>query len=117
MSSYNIYVPTIRGKMTIDCKQVMYVESAMSFSRVVYTNNEFIDLLLTVDDVELLLSNQGFYRFNNRYLVNLYYVQVVFPSDASKVVLENGKEIFVNHNKRDELFEHLREVYDLYEFV
>ena len=117
MSSYNIYVPTIKGNVAIDCKQIMYVESVLNFSKVVFTNNKYLELLLTVKETELLLSNQGFYRFNNKYLVNLHYVQVIFPSDASKVVLENGKEIFVDHNKRDELFENLREVYNLYEFA
>ena len=117
MSTYNIYVPTEKGKMKIDCSQILYIETSFQCSRITLINNEKIGLLLTISEIEHLLFDQGFFRFNNKYLVNLRYVEVVFPSDASKVVLENGKEIFVNHNKKDELFENLRKVFNLQETV
>lgn len=117
MSTYNIYVPTEKGKMKIDCSQILYIESSLQFTRITFVNNEILELLLTMSETEHLLFNQGFFRFNNKYLVNLRYVEVVFPSEASKVVLENGKEIFVNHNKKEELFESLRQVYELHEIA
>lgn len=113
MSTYNIYIPTEKGNMKINCSRILFVESSLQFSRITFVSGEKLELLLTVNEVEHLLFNQGFFRFNNKYLVNLRYVEVVFPSNASKVVLENGKEIFVNHNKKDELFESLKQVYDL----
>lgn len=117
MSTYNIYIPTEKGKKKIESNEILYVETSMQLSRAVLVNNEKLELLLTIGEVEHLLFNQGFFRFNHKYLVNLNYVQAVFPSDASKVILENGKEIFVNHNKRDELFESLKQVYELHETV
>ncbi len=115
--NYHIYVPTEKGKMKIDCNQILYVATSLQFSRVTFINEEKLELLLTINEVDHLLFNQGFFRFNNKYLVNLRYVEVVFPKDASKVVLENGKEIFVNHNRKDDLFESLKQVYDLHELV
>ncbi|MCB2196652.1 MAG: LytTR family transcriptional regulator DNA-binding domain-containing protein [Bacteroidetes bacterium] len=115
--NYHIYVPTEKGKTKIDCSKILYVESSLQFSRVTFTNEERLELLLTINEVEHLLFNQGFFRFNNKYLVNLQYVEVVFPKDASKVVLENGKEIFVNHDRKDDLFESLKQVYDLHALV
>ncbi len=117
MSTYNIYVPTEKGKIKIDCSQILYVETSLQFTRVTFDNNKTIEILLTINEMEHLLAGQGFFRFNNKYLVNLLYVQIVFPSDASKVILENGKEIFVNYNKKDELFENLLQIYDLHELV
>ncbi|PLX12916.1 MAG: hypothetical protein C0597_12415 [Marinilabiliales bacterium] len=117
MGTYNIYVPTEKGKMKIESSQILYIEASLNLSRVTFINNERLELLLTIGEVEHLLFNHGFFRFNNKYLVNLKYVEVVFPSDASKVVLENGKEIFVNHNKKDELFESLKQVYELHEIA
>jgi DNA-binding LytR/AlgR family response regulator len=115
--NYHIYVPTEKGKTKIDCSKILYVESSLQFTRVTFTNEEKLQLLLTINEVDHLLFNQGFFRFNNKYLVNLQYVEVVFPKDASKVVLENGKEIFVDHNKKDDLFESLKQVYDLHALV
>ena len=117
MNNYNINVITEKGRMKLDSNQVLYVETSLQFLRVTLVNNETIELLLTISEIEHLLLNQGFFKFNNKLLVNLEYVQVVFPSNASKVIMEDGKEIFVDHNKREELFERLKEVYDLHELV
>ncbi|MBI9053933.1 MAG: LytTR family transcriptional regulator DNA-binding domain-containing protein [Bacteroidales bacterium] len=117
MNSYNINVLTENGKTTIDCNKILYIESSLQFTRVTLINNQTIELLLTMQEIEYVLLEQGFFKFNNRLLVNLKCIQVVFPSNASKVIMENGKEIFVNYNKREELFENLREVYELHELV
>lgn len=117
MNNYYIYIPTIKGKMKLDSNQILYVEASLQFARVTLVNNEAFELLLKISEIEHLLLNQGFFKFNNKLLVNLKYIQVVFPSNASKVIMENGKEIFVDHNKREELFESLKQVYDLQETV
>lgn len=117
MSTYNIYIPTEEGKRKIDCSHLLYVETSLQFSRAIFVNNETLEILLTIKEMEHLLAEQGFFRFNNKYIVNLKYVQIVFPSDASKVILENGKEIFVDYNRKDELFENLLQIYDLHELV
>ena len=117
MNTYNIYVPTKKGKMGIDIKHIMFIESVNDFSRIVFNNHEKLELLLTIDEIEQLLFDQGFFRFSYKYLVNLKYVQLIFPSDASKVILENGKEIFVSQSRREELFESLKKVFDLQEIV
>ena len=117
MSTYNIYVPIEKGKIKIDCSKILYLETSLQFTRATLASNETIEILLTINEIEQLLSDQVFFRFNNKAIVNLKYVQIVFPSEASKVILENGKEIFVNHNKKDELFTSLRKVYDLQEIV
>jgi DNA-binding LytR/AlgR family response regulator len=117
MNSYNINVLTENGKTTIDCSKILYVESSLQFSRVTMLDDKTIELLLTLQEVEYMLLEQGFFKMNNRFLVNLKYVEVVFPSNASKIIMENGKEVLVNYTKREELFENLRQVYELHELV
>lgn len=117
MNTYNIYVPTEKGKMGIDIKHIMFIESVRDFSRIVFNNNEKLEIILTLDEVEQLVFDQGFFRFNYKYLVNLRYVHLIFPGDSSKVILENGKEIFVSQSQREELFESLMKVFDLQEII
>ncbi len=117
MGKYNILIPTEKGEIAVDSKQVIYVEADIHQVQVVLIDDQRIPVRLSMNEMEYSLSKRGFFRFNRKYLVNLRYVEVVFPYNASKVVLENGKEIFVNHNKKDELFESLKEVYDLHELV
>lgn len=117
MNNYNISVLTEKGKKTIDTSNILYVEASLQFSRVTLVNNDTVELLLTVPEIEYMLLNQGFYRLSSRVIVNLKFVEVVFPSNASKIIMEDGKEFFVNYTKREELFENLREVYELHELV
>jgi hypothetical protein len=42
---------------------------------------------------------------------------MIFTRDASKVILENGKEIFVSQSRKENLFESLRKVFDLQECI
>lgn len=99
------------------CNQIIYIEASKQLSRVILVNNKTFDLLLSISEIEHLLLGQGFFKFNNKILVNLKYIQVVFPSNASKVIMDNGKEIFVDYDKREELFENLNQVYELCEFM
>ena len=117
MNTYTIYMPTENGKMGINAQHIIYVEAVKDFSRIILNNNERLNLLLTIDEVEQLLFDQGFFRFNYKYLVNLRYVQMIFPRDASKVILENGKEIFVSQSRKENLFKNLRKVFDLQESI
>ena len=112
-----IYLLTDSDKIEVNCDEILYVENSLQFSRIIFLNEEKLETLMTIDEVENLLTDKGFFRFNNKYLVNLRFVQAVIPSDASKVILENGKEIFVSHNKKDELFKSLRIVYELHELA
>ncbi|MDY6800616.1 MAG: LytTR family DNA-binding domain-containing protein [Bacteroidota bacterium] len=117
MDTNSIYMPTEKGKMGINAQHIIYVEAVKNFSRIILNNNESLNLLLTIDEVEHLLFGQGFFRFNYKYLVNLRYVQMIFTRDASKVILENGKEIFVSQSRKDDLFESLKKVFDLQESI
>lgn len=117
MRDYNIYIPTTEGREVINCNDIMYAESEFDYSRIVFKNEGILEVLLSISELEYILKKHGFFRFNNRNLVNLRYVQVIFPLDASKVILENGKEIFVNQNKKESLFNSLKEVFDLQEVI
>ena len=117
MKNYNIYIPTISGEKVINCNEIVYAESFNTISKIFFKNTESLEVLLSVSELEYLFSERGFFRFNNRNLVNLKYVQVIFPLDASKVILENGKEIIVSKNRKDGLFKSLKEVFDLEEAI
>jgi len=117
MNTYTIHMPTENGKMSINAQHIIYVEAVKGFSRIILNNNESLNLLLTIDEVEHLLFDQDFFRFNHKHLVNLRYVQMIFTRDASKVILENGKEIFVSQSRKENLFESLRKVFDLQECI
>lgn len=117
MRNYKIYIPTISGKKTISCKNIVYVEQQNMFSRLFYEDDTNEDVLLSISELEHLLKKHGFFRFNTIHLVNLRFIQVVFPSDASKVMLENGKEIYVSNDRKEDLFESLKSVFELHEIV
>ncbi|HAN18619.1 MAG: hypothetical protein A2X13_13675 [Bacteroidetes bacterium GWC2_33_15] len=114
MTTFNIYLPTKNGKIGVELKHILYFESLGDTNFMVLNNDEKIELLMAVDEIEQLLCYRGFFRFTQNYLVNLKAVQLIFPGDASKVVLENGKEIFAPQSRREELFRELEKVYQVH---
>lgn len=111
MKSFNMYLPTIKGKIGVNLNHILYFESLGVNEYMILKNEERIELLMNVDDIEQILWSQGFYRVTRNYLVNLTCVQLIFPGNAPKIVLENGKEIFVPQNHRTELFKALEAAY------
>jgi DNA-binding LytR/AlgR family response regulator len=115
MKNFNIYLPTKKGKVGANLRQILYFESLGNTDYMVLTNNEKIELIMNVEEIEQILWSQGFFRISTNYLINLTLVQVIFPGNAPKVVLDNGKEIFVPQSRRDDLFKALECVYQLNE--
>ncbi|MCG8411414.1 MAG: LytTR family transcriptional regulator DNA-binding domain-containing protein [Bacteroidales bacterium] len=113
---YYINILTPEGKEKIDCNQLLYAESNFKFSRLILMNNT-INTLSSLQELESKLISQGFFRLNNNYIVNLKYVQLIFPSNSSKLIMENGMAISVDYSKREDLFHCLRKVYELHELV
>lgn len=111
MKSFNMYLPTVKGKVGVNLNQVLYFETLGRKDYMILKNEERIELMMYVDDIEQILWSQGFYRITRNFLVNLASVQLIFPGNAPKVVLENGKEIFVPQNHRTELFKALEAAY------
>jgi len=117
MTAANIYLPSKNGKLGLDLNQILYFEAFGDTDYMVLNNNKKVEILMDIDEIEQLLWYQGFYRVSKNYLVNLKAVQIIFPSDTSKIILENGKEIFVPQNRHDELFYVLEKVCQLQECV
>ncbi|MGE0090400.1 MAG: LytR/AlgR family response regulator transcription factor [Bacteroidales bacterium] len=115
MKNFNICLPVKKGKIEVNLNQILYFESLADTDYMVLTSNEKIELIMNVEEIEQILWSQGFFRISKNYLVNLTLVQIIFPADAPKVVLENGKEIFVPQSRRNELFKALESVCQLEE--
>ncbi|OFX84539.1 MAG: hypothetical protein A2W99_14860 [Bacteroidetes bacterium GWF2_33_16] len=115
MKKFNIFLPTKKGKFGTDLKHVLYFESLGDSDYMVLNNDEKIELLMDVDELEQMLWYHGFFRITKNYLINLESVQLIFPGNNPKIVLENGKEIFVPQNRRTELFKSLEVVYQMQE--
>jgi DNA-binding LytR/AlgR family response regulator len=115
MKNLKICLPVKKGKIEVNLNQILYFESLGYNDYMVLKNNEKIELTMNVEEIEQILWSQGFFRISKNYLVNLTLVQIIFPSDAPKVVLDNGKEIFVPQSKRNELFKALESVCHLEE--
>jgi len=115
MKTFTIYLPTKQGKFGTELKKILYFENSGDTDYMVLNDEEKIELIMDVDEIEQMLWSQGFFRVTKSYLVNLAKIQLIFPGNAPKIVLENGKEIFVPESKRTELFKALESVYQLQE--
>jgi len=109
----NIYIPLQDGIRTLIPDEIIYLETYNNITVLYYKSGETENIEYTVGDIEMILFDKGFFRFNYKCIVNLKYVQMVLPDNSSKVILENGKEIFVTQNRRAELYKSLEKMYEM----
>ena len=90
-----ITIPTGVGILRLDSSKVTYIES-FNHKLVIHTPEEDYTLSGTMQNMEALFSDHGFFRCNNSYLVNLNAVERV----DHNLVTVGGQELSISRPKR-----------------
>ena len=78
-------------------KDILYVEK-VDDKTFVYTKEQVIQMELSLQKVELLLDNRGFFRCSKSMIVNIDKVERLksLPSNRIDATLENGEHIIIS---------------------
>ncbi len=98
-----IAFPSMNGVRLEDTKNILYCESDNSYTVVHLINKEQLIVSKTLKDYDELLSENGFFRIHQKYLVNLNFIANYTKSDGGFVTLTNGKNLTVSRRRKDEL--------------
>lgn len=90
-----ITIPTGLGLLRLDSSRITYIES-FNHKLVVYTPEEDYTLSGTMQNMETLFADYGFFRCNNSYLVNLNAVERV----DHNLVTVGGHELVISRPKK-----------------
>ncbi len=97
-------INSLTGTEFIDLDGVLYFESDSNYTSLFLSSGKTIVASKTLKEFENLVVGKGFYRIQNRYLVNLKSIVKFQSVNGGEVVLSNGAIIPVGKDKKKELF-------------
>ena len=80
----------------IDIVDIYFCKSDNSYTTFYFNGDEKILVSKSLKDYESLLTEYGFYRVHQRFLVNLNHVKKVDKTDGGFIIMKNKKEIPVS---------------------
>lgn len=98
----NLVLNTAGGMIKINTSDIYYLESLGHYIHI-HTTGETVTILDTMKNMEQALADDGFFRCNNSYLVNLAYVEKVDKFTAAV----GGDEIQISRPKKKAFMEAL----------
>ena len=97
-----IAISSMDGITFIEVKDIVYCESDGSYTAFFFNDNRRIQTSKPIKDVEETLSESGFYRIHQSYLINMKHIRKYIRGDGGEVVMSNGKTINVSRQKKQE---------------
>ncbi len=98
-----VALPTLNGYQMENINNIIYCEADQNYTKIHTANNQIILVSKTLKIIEDILPPEIFFRIHKTYLVNLNYIKKYFKTDGHRIILENGKELYVA-NRRTEDF-------------
>jgi two-component system LytT family response regulator len=98
-----LVLPLMEGFDVVKMSDILYCEAEDNFTCFYFLDGHKSLICRNLKFYETALESFGFCRVHRSHLVNLEYVKRYIRGKGGSVVMENGKEIMVSNNKREEL--------------
>ena len=109
-SMEQIAVPSSEGIEFFSIKDIIFCEADSCYTRVRLTGNQEKLVTRVLKDFEDFLSESGFCRVHNSYLINLRHVKRYVRGEGGHVVLTDGHEVDVSRRRKDEFLSMLHKL-------
>lgn len=98
-----IALPTGAGFHIAEIKNIVRCESDNTYTHFHFKDQSRLLICRTLKEIEEMLSEYGFLRVHQSNLINPKFVKGILKKDGGSVVMQDGKEIPVSRQKRDEI--------------
>ncbi len=105
-----IILRTSQALHVVDLTEIIYCKSDNVYTTFFLTTGEEIIVSKSLKEYVELLTEYGFFRVHQSYLVNLNYIKKVDKTDGGFVVMINRKEIPVSSRQRKKLIQILEKL-------
>ena len=96
-----IAVPTTEGIDFFITQEILYLQAEGSYTKLFLSNGNTYLVSKNLKDFESLLSESGFFRIHNSYLVQVSHIKKYIKGEGGYVVLPNGQHLDVSRRKKD----------------
>jgi len=102
-SNFNkIGLPFSDGIKFVDFKDIIMLEADGMYTKITTTTSELLVSKPLKHFVELLQSQQVFYRPHRSFLINLSYIKEYIKKDGGYIVMDNDKSVSISKDKKEE---------------
>ena len=98
-----LVLPLMEGFDVVKMSDILYCEAHDNFTCFYFLSGKKSMICRNLKFYEKALSEFGFCRVHRSHMINLEYVKRYIKGKGGSVILENGKEIMVSNNKKEEL--------------
>lgn len=104
-SIHKIAIPSMDGIRLEEVDNIIYCESDNYYTHIHLKSGETILVSKTLKEYDQMLSDQGFFRIHQKFLVRLSEIKSYSKSDGGYVTLNNGTNLTVSRRKKEELIQ------------
>ncbi|MEZ4931951.1 MAG: LytTR family DNA-binding domain-containing protein [Saprospiraceae bacterium] len=98
-----LVLPLMEGFDVVKMSDILYCEAQDNFTCFYFLDGKKSLICRNLKFYEKAMSEFGFCRIHRSFIINLEYVKRYIKGKGGSVILENGKEVLVSNNKKDEL--------------
>lgn len=95
-----IALPTGTGYDIVEIKNIVRCQSENSYTYFFFANGSKTLICRTLKDVEMMLSDQQFFRVHQSHLINPKFVTNISNQDGGTLIMADGTEVPVSRRKR-----------------
>jgi two-component system LytT family response regulator len=95
-------VPSLEGIDLFDTDDIIYCQAEGSYTTLFLKNKQSKIISRNLKDFENLLTESGFCRVHNSFLINVKHVQRYVKGDGGYVILSEDHHVDISRRKKDE---------------
>lgn len=96
-----ITIHAMDGITVLPISEIIYLEAAGAYTLFYCANQDKIVSSINLKEYEDLLSERGFYRAHNSYLVNVHHVKKMIRENGGSIVMSNGEKVLLSKRKKE----------------
>jgi len=105
-----IMLPTGNGMEVFELEDILRCEADDNYTIVYLTSKKYIIITKNLSSMEVILSNNGFFRVHRKFLINLNYIKKFIKNKKNpSIILSDGFEVPLSEHRYDDFVEVLEQ--------
>jgi len=97
-----LVVQNVNGFKVVPLENILYLQGEVNYTRLHLHKEEKLLTSKTLKDYETFLSDFGFFRIHQSYLINLSYVKEYIKGDGGVIVMKNGTHLNLSRRRKQQ---------------
>jgi two-component system LytT family response regulator len=106
-----LVIPSNSGFEVIELANISYLKADNNYTHIYLINNERKMLSKTLKYFEELLTDSGFFRCHQSFMIRLDQIKEYTKGEGGTLILHSGAQIEVSRRKKEELMEQMKHIF------